>query len=396
MERLPSIVQDRGGSARSLKSSSEHRELYDEREAEIGGRVHAESPQLFGGWCVPVLSPRSFASRIGWITVNPSFAKDPFTSGVASGDPSPNGFVLWTRLAPEPLQGGGLSDEVFQLTWEVATDDSMKRVVASGTTLATPQLGHSVHVEVDGLPADRWYWYRFRCGDAESPIGRTRTFPLAHAMPDRLRFAFASCQHYEQGYFTPFEHMRSEDIDLVVHLGDYIYEYEGKENRVRKHAGKEIVSLDDYRNRYAQYRSDSMLRDIHAHCPWLVVWDDHEFDNNYAGDISEESSVTKQEFLERRANAYQAYYESMPLRATSLPTGPNMLLYRRLRFGQLAEFNLLDTRQYRSDQPNGDGNKPLEGAVFDGMQPFLVPLKKDGFMRDCSVHNRNGISSLNK
>ncbi len=247
----------------------------------------------------------------------------------------------------------------------------MKRVVASGTTLATPQLGHSVHVEVDGLPADRWYWYRFRCGDAESPIGRTRTFPLAHAMPDRLRFAFASCQHFEQGYFTAFEHMRSEDIDLVVHLGDYIYEYEGKENRVRKHTGKEIVSLDDYRNRYAQYRSDSMLRDIHAHCPWLVVWDDHEFDNNYAGDISEESSVTKQEFLERRANAYQAYYESMPLRATSLPTGPSMSLYRRLSFGQLAEFNLLDTRQYRSDQPNGDGNKPLEGAVFDGNATLL-------------------------
>ena len=301
----------------------------------------------------------------------PAFSVDPFSLGVASGDPSPDGVVLWTRLAPAPLEGGGMPPETFEVHWEVAADDSMRNVVQKGTVFATPQLAHSVHVEVSGLQPERWYWYRFRCGDAESPVGRTRTMPARFALPNRLRFAFASCQHYEHGLYTAYEHMAKEDLDLVLHLGDYIYEGAGQKNRVRRHVGRELTTLADYRNRYAQYRTDRHLRETHALCPWLVVWDDHEFDNNYAGRISEEQGVDPAAFLLRRANAYQAYYEHMPLRRNAVPKGPDMRLYRRIAFGRLAEFAMLDTRQYRTDQPNGDHLKPLTGDVFDPQGTLL-------------------------
>lgn len=311
---------------------------------------------------LPWLNRCSFAA----VDSQPHFAANPFTLGVASGDPSADGAVIWTRLAPSPLAGGGLPAVSYPVQWQVARDDQMQQVVQAGSTLATPQLGHSVHVELAGLEPDRWYWYRFTCGDAVSPVGRTRTAPAANAMPQQLKFAFTSCQHYEQGLYTGYEHMRAEHPDLVLHLGDYIYEYGAKEGGVRKHVGdNEIVSLDDYRNRYAQYRTDPLLAGMHAECPWLIVWDDHEVDNNYANDISEEDTVSAEALLLRRANAYQAFYEHMPLRAESLPYGPNMQLYRRIAFGQLAQFDMLDTRQYRSDQPNGDGAKPLAPGALD-------------------------------
>ncbi len=319
----------------------------------------------------------------GAIEQNPRFSADPFPLGVACGDPSPDGAVIWTRLAPAPLSGGGLpANSTYEVTWEVANDDSMRSVVLKGSTLATPQLGHSIHVEVTGLASDRWYWYRFRCGDASSRIGRLRTAPTDETLPSKLRFAFASCQHYEQGLFTAYQHMAREDLDLVVHLGDYIYEYAGKENLVRKHEGPEITTLEHYRNRYAQYRLDPHLQAAHALCPWLVVWDDHEFDNNCAGDISEEPHVLRDDYLLRRANAYQAFYEHMPLRRTSLPLGPDMQIYRTVRFGRLANFEMLDTRQYRSDQPNGDGNKPLIGAVFDPRATLLGPGQEQWLMSE--------------
>ncbi|MDZ4849118.1 MAG: alkaline phosphatase D family protein [Pirellulaceae bacterium] len=301
----------------------------------------------------------------------PRFDLNPFTLGVASGEPEPDGMVLWTRLAPRPLEGGGLPPEIYEVTWELASDDQMRNVVQRGKELATPQLGHSVHVEVHGLPPDRWYWYRFTCGDAQSSIGRTRTTPAIDVMPDRFRFAFASCQSYEQGLFTCYDHLQREDLDLVVHLGDYIYEYGGKDKQVRRHTEGEIESLDDYRNRYAQYRTDEHLQAAHARFPWLVVWDDHEVDNNYANDISEEKSVDREALLLRRANAYQAFYESMPLRKFSLPTGPDLQLYRRARYGRLANFEILDTRQYRTDQPSGDGKKPLLEGAFDPKATLL-------------------------
>ncbi|GIW98795.1 MAG: alkaline phosphatase [Pirellulaceae bacterium] len=301
------------------------------------------------------------------------FRSYPFTLGVASGDPTSTGVVLWTRLAPQPLEpGGGMPPESYAVSWEVANDEHFKHVVASGTVAATPQLGHSVHVEVDGLQPDRWYFYRFHCGQEVSPVGRTRTFPMADAMPPRVRIAVTSCQNFEQGLFTGYEQMVADQPDIVFHLGDYIYEYEaGKNGKVRTHHGKEIESLDDYRARHAQYRSDPLLQAMHAACPWIVTWDDHEFDNNYAGAISEQEGIDPVAFLARRANAYQAYYEAMPLRATSLPRGAELRLYRSVPYGKLANFHVLDTRQYRSDQPNGDKRSPLNDAALDSRQSLL-------------------------
>ena len=291
------------------------------------------------------------------------FQPSVFPLGVASGDPTPDGVVLWTRLALDPLQGGGMPPEDVEVVWEVARDERMADVVQRGTTLASATLGHSVHVEVDGLEPGRWYWYRFRTGVDESTVGRTRTLPAPGAPADRLRFAFASCQHYEQGYYTAYRHMIEDDLDLVFHLGDYIYEYEGREGRVRMHTGDEIELLDDYRNRYALYRSDPDLQAAHAAFPWVVTWDDHEVDNNYANDVSEEEGLPAELFLRRRAAAYQAYYEHMPLRRASLPNGPDLQLYRAFDWGNLASFHVLDTRQFRTDQPCGD----RRGVVCDGI-----------------------------
>ena len=295
----------------------------------------------------------------GRVRLQPSI----FPLGVASGDPAPDGVVLWTRLARDPLHGGGMPPDDVEVVWEVARDERMADVVQSGTAIAAAALGHSVHVEVQGLEPGRWYWYRFRAGADESTVGRTRTLPAPGSPAERLRFAFASCQHYEQGYFTAYRHMAGDDLDLVFHLGDYIYEYEGRDGRVRRHTGDEIELLDDYRNRYALYRSDPDLQAAHAAFPWVVTWDDHEVDNNYADAVSEEEGLPAELFLRRRAVAYRAYYEHMPLRRASRPAGPNLQLYRAFAWGDLAGFHVLDTRQYRTDQPCGD----RRGAVCDGV-----------------------------
>lgn len=330
------------------------------------------SRRLFLAYAAALASLPTLAQRVAAADRKVTFASNPFTLGVASGDPEADSVVLWTRLAPQPLDPhGGMPAENVPVQWEIANDETMKSVVAKGTTTATPQLAHSVHLVVQGLKPDRWYFYRFRAGDAESPIGRTRTFPAAHTSVDKLRFAVASCQHYETGLYTAYEHMASDDLDLVFHLGDYIYEGPGRDGQVRKHIGKELQSLGDYRIRHAQYRSDPHLHGMHAVCPWLVTWDDHEFDNNYAGDISEEKDVDPVAFLQRRANAYQAYYEAMPLRPRSVPQGPDMQLYRKASFGSLAELLVLDTRQYRSDQPNGDKPSEINDAALSPQQTML-------------------------
>lgn len=290
----------------------------------------------------------------------PRLAADPFSLGIAAGDPAPDGFVLWTRLAPHPLEeNGGMPADSVEVRWQVAADEGMTRVVAQGTAIASAAWAHSVHVEVSGLRPDRWYWYQFKAGTAISPKGRTRTMPPAGSTPGRLRFAFASCQHYEMGYYTAYEHMAREDLDLVLHLGDYIYEGAAEPKRPRHHNSGELLTLHDYRARYALYKLDPALQAMHTRAPWVVTWDDHEVANNYANDIpGKAGSMSRDAFLARRAAAYQAYYEHMPLRRSALPSGPGMLLYRRLSFGQLAEFHVLDTRQYRTDQPCGDGHKP--------------------------------------
>jgi len=310
----------------------------------------------------------------------------PFKLGVASGDPAPDGMVIWTRLAPDPIQGGGMPPEDVLVHWQVARDERMTQVVRQGTATASQAWAHSVHVEVQGLEPDRQYWYQFKAGPDVSPVGRTRTAPAPHTMLKSFRFAFASCQHYEYGYFTALRHLADEDLHAVVHLGDYIYEYGVNKKSPRQHNSNEIVSLDDYRNRYALYKTDTDLQAAHAAFPWIVTWDDHEFDNNYAGNISEEEGpshsgkpgieIDTAKFLARRAAAYQAYYEHMPLRRSALPHGPFMPLYRNVSYGQLAQFSVMDTRQFRTDQPCGDWHKPLCAEAFDPKATLLGDVQE--------------------
>lgn len=274
----------------------------------------------------------------------PRFAENPFSLGVASGYPRPDGMVLWTRLL------GDLDAVAIPVRWEIAADEAMRNIVASGTADADPTWAHSVHVEPHGLAPERWYWYRFRAGEALSPVGRTRTAPAPGALAPRLRFSFASCQHFEHGYFTAYKHMTAEDLDLVVFLGDYIYESSLRRHQVRLHErADEPVTLEEYRARYVQYRSDKDLQAAHHAFPWIVTWDDHEVDNDYAND-RQENGTPPGEFLLRRAAAYQAYYEHMPLPASMRPKGPAMHITAALQWGTLANFYLLDARQYRSPQ----------------------------------------------
>jgi len=350
------------------------------------GRI---SRRLFLAWSASLAALPFLPESSSGAPRRPRFQTDPFSLGVASGDPDHTGFVLWTRLAPRPLDpDGGMPNSKADVLWEVAEDEEFKTVVKSGTSPAAPILAHTVHVEVEGLPTDRWYWYRFKSGDATSPVGRARTLPDAAASPNRLRFAFASCQHYEAGLFTAYERMAQDELDLVFHLGDYIYEGPGRPGGIRTHAGPKLMTLTDYRIRYAQYRSDPLLHRMHARCPWFVTWDDHEVENNYAADISERAAADPAEFLIQRQNAYQAYYEVMPLRRRSIPRGPDMQLYRKAAFGRLAEFFVLDTRQYRTDQPNNDRPAPLNEAALNPANSLLGERQRTWLQS--SLANTNG------
>lgn len=268
---------------------------------------------------------------------------DPFALGVASGDPWPDNVVLWTRL----MLGPEATSRRETVLWEIAEDDAFRRIVRKGTASADPSLAHSVHVEAAGLQPGRWYSYRFHVAGATSPIGRTRTAPAPGAMPAKFSFAFASCQHYEQGYYAAHRHMAAEDLDLVLFLGDYIYEVAYGRDKVRQHDAPTPKTLDEYRRRYALYKSDRDLQASHAACPWAVTWDDHEVSNDYANDRSE-TLTPRDQFLAIRAAAYQAFYEHMPLRPAQRPKGPDAQLYRTLDFGQMARVILVDDRQYRS------------------------------------------------
>jgi alkaline phosphatase D len=321
-----------------------------------------------------------FSTRSRGATIAaPKFSAYPFSLGVASGDPTPDGVVLWTRLAPRPREtGGGMPRAPVEVGWVLAEDEGLGRVVARGSATARPDWAHAVHVEVAGLKPDRWYWYQFKAGGEVSPKGRTRTLPPAGAAAERLRLAFASCQKYEMGYYTAYEHMAREDLDLVFHLGDYIYEKGDGNGAVRPHGTGEIFTLDDYRNRYGVYKTDPHLQAAHAMAPWVVTWDDHEVSNNYANAIHEAPEKNPPAaFLVRRAAAYQAYFEHMPLRRSALPRGPDLLLYRRLEFGRLASFHVLDTRQYRTDQPQGDGVKPLHPVLLDPRGTILGAQQRE-------------------
>ena len=300
-----------------------------------------------------------YVPRSAWC--QPRWASNPFTLGVASGSPTADSVLLWTRLHVPGIPAAGLGAQPLTVHWELAHDDQFKHLVRRGQAIAPVELAHSVHAEVAGLAPDRWYFYRFMSGDFVSPVGRTRTFPRPEAVVQRLRLGFASCQKWEDGYFTAWRHMRQENLDLVMFLGDYLYEYPAKRSKLRTPPGGWLHTLDDYRQRYALYKGDADLQAMHASCPWLMTWDDHEVQNDYAGVHAGHSAAKDPadpaHFLARRAAAYQAYYEHQPIRPavltqamTGLLTGAEMRLYGQRPYGQLASLYLLDTRQYKDLQ----------------------------------------------
>lgn len=299
----------------------------------------------------------------------------PFSLGIASGDPSPDGFVIWTRLAPSPLEpDGGMGMGPMPVQWEVAADERFQTVVASGEAQARPELAHSVHVELAGLEPDRPYFYRFETGGERSLRGRARTLPAAGSNPERLRFGVAGCQNYEDGLYTAYRHLAGEELAFVYHYGDYIYEYRGDPLRpnwwsnepfvpVRQHVGQLLFSVGDYRRRYAQYKMDADLQRAHMAHSFFMTFDDHEVDNNWV-DLVEAKGAPAEIFRLRRNAAFQAWYEHMPVRRSSFPRPLGIGMHRSARWGDLAELNFLDTRQYRTDQPCGDGFKPACPEVF--------------------------------
>jgi alkaline phosphatase D len=261
--------------------------------------------------------------------------------------------------------------------WEVARDPRLRRRVARGRAIAWPSLAHSLHVEVDGLEPDREYFYRFTAGAAASPVGRTRTAPRSHVR--ELAFAFVTCQKWEEGFYPAYREIAREDIAFVVHLGDYTYEY-GIANGAGPRAPQlppefaaETETLAQYRLRHALYKTDPDLRAAHAAHPFMVVWDDHEVVNDYAGaDTS---------LLTRRANGYRAFYEHLPLRSESIPRGPSMPIHRRVTWGDLAEISMLDTRQYRDEPPCGYGEAPRCPAALDPRVTLTGPEQERWLLR---------------
>jgi alkaline phosphatase D len=279
------------------------------------------------------------------------FDTTPFTLGVASGDPLPTSVILWTRLALDPLLpdgSGGMTDDV-PVRFEVSADDSFEELLASGDATATAALGHSVHVDLQDLEPATVYHYRFRVGEHTSPVGRTRTAPAADADVDELRFAFASCQEFQNANWAAHRSIAEDELDVVLFLGDYIYEYAGNPDSFRPLEGPKCITLGDYRHRYGIYKSDPQLQAAHASAPWIVTWDDHEVENNHASLVSE-VGATPEDFAEQRFAAYQAYYENLPLRLDP-PEGPDWPIHRSFTWGTLAELFVLDGRQYRDDQP---------------------------------------------
>jgi alkaline phosphatase D len=318
-------------------------------------------------------TPASSAAPETTAGASVAITSDPFTLGVASGDPLADSAILWTRLLPADT----LPDTDIEVTWEIARDPEFADVVGSGTGLAVAALGHSVHVDATGLEPDSEYHYRFSIGEFSTPPARTRTFAAPGTLPDRFRFAFSSCQNWEQGYYAAYRDLVEQgDVDAFVFLGDYIYEYAsgGYADPRGRQTGQdfECETLEQYRERYALYHGDALLQAAHALVPWIITWDDHEVDNDYAGDISEQDDDVET-FRARRAAAYQAWYEHMPVRLDP-PDGADYEIYRSFAHGDLVRFHVLDTRQYRSDQQR---EEPFVAPLGDAVQVRNETLAND-------------------
>ncbi len=264
-----------------------------------------------------------------------------FALGVASGQPQPTGMVLWTMLT-----GPNLPERV-EVQWEVAHDEAFTRIAAKGVEVAEVAWAHSVHAEPRGLDSARWYFYRFRALGQQSAVARTRTAPAPDAAGQTLKFAIASCQRYDMGHYAAWKHAATDGLDLVMFLGDYIYEYSSRPDALRRHQGGLVRTLSDYRQRYAQYKTDPHLQAAHAAAPWLLVWDDHDVDNDYANLVGQS---LQPDFERQRAAAYQAYWEHMPFPKSARPRGPDMRIINRFQWGQLATIHAVDDRQYRDQQ----------------------------------------------
>jgi alkaline phosphatase D len=317
--------------------------------------------------------------RVVW---RPRYADDPFSLGVASGDPTPTGVMLWTKIAPQPLEPmGGMDGLRVTVDWEIADDDKFTHVVKKGRAPAAPELGYSVHVDVDGLEPNRWYFYRFHSGQATSPVGRTRTAPAAGSTIP-LSLAVASCQHYEQGYYTAYEHMAHENVDAIAFLGDYIYESGPNQRNPRTHANPEPQTLDGYRTRYSQYKADPALQAAHAMCPWLLMTDDHEIDNNYAGLVGENEMESVEQMHARRAAGYQAWWEHQPVRVPRATSWADLVQMRRIDWGDLARIHLLDGRQYRTDQACGDGDREVPCGDWEDPKRTMLGPEQERWLTD--------------
>ncbi len=330
------------------------------------------------------------------------FSTNPFTLGVASGDPTPDGIVLWTRLAPDPTDTAAMGNAPVAVTWRAATDERMRQIVQHGVAMAPAELAHSIHVEVQGLLAGRDYFYQFSVADGESPVGHFRTAPPEHEMVQQIRFAFATCQDWPSGYYTAYRDMLRNDLDVVLHLGDYTYEYvigfTRRRGQTPRGFEEECLDLCTYRLRHTLYKLDPDLQAVHAKFPFVAIWDDHEVANDYSG-LAPEYGSPSPEFTARRAAAYQAYYEHMPIRASvaRLPKS-ELRIYRSFRYGQLAEFTMLDDRQYRSDNPCGDGESLRCPAALTGNYTMLGGEQEDwlrrGFQRSFARWNIVGQQLL--
>ncbi|TFW26638.1 alkaline phosphatase D family protein [Duganella callida] len=318
----------------------------------------------------------------------------PFSLGVASGSPLPDAVVIWTRILYDPLAAAAMPRLAYSVRWEMAEDEGFRRIVAKGTASASPALAHSVHVDVTGLRPDRWYWYRFMLGDAVSPVGRTRTAPDAGAMPQALKLAVASCQHWEFGTYAAHRHIAAAAPDLVAFLGDYIYEWGPYQLKHPQGAVRiaEGFTLADYRARYAQYKTDRDLQAAHLAAPWIVTWDDHEVANDYGNDRDERLNPR---FIERRAAAYQAFYEHMPLRLQLAPgrSYAHLRIYQRYDWGRLARFHVLDDRQYRAYHacpPKGRGGS---SSVSPRDCPALLDRSRSMLGKEQEQWLAQGLSS---
>jgi len=329
----------------------------------------------------------SAAPLVAPLAADVEFLTDPFTLGIASGDVTDSSAILWTRLAPTPLEAnGGMAPISVPVQWQLSLDASMSQVIQRGEAIASPTLAHSVHVDVQELEPNREYWYQFTAATQASPIGRTKTLPDMGGHPGSVRFITASCQNYSNGYFIAYEHMVRDQPDFIVHLGDYIYDTSFDETFRMHETERMPVSLADYRRRHALYKTDKHLRHAHSQIPFFTTIDNH--------DAIEDMDP---EQFARRVAAYQAWYEHMPVRGYSSVDKNRFDLCRKISLGNLMQISLLDSRQFRDKQNISSNSFPdfafgiyreRSNDVFDKARSMLG-MKQEKWLTNNLLQNQS-------